>query len=106
MLASKICMNQAVMRQRDRTAILAIMLRIAEHGASKTKIMYLSQLTYKQLNLYIPYLLDRKLLDFDEESRLYQTTAPGKDLLRKIEEITQKLDVDDFMKNKRGMKKD
>lgn len=87
----RLSMEKTVLRNRDRTIIISTILKVTGNGATKTKIMYLSQLSYKQLGDYLPYLLDIKLIEFDEDSKLYYTTDKGKILLKKIEEIMEVL---------------
>lgn len=44
-------MEKTVLRNRDRTIIISTILKVTGNGATKTKIMYLSQLSYKQLGI-------------------------------------------------------
>jgi winged helix-turn-helix protein len=49
-------------------------LKIADKGVSKTKIMHGAYLLFTQLREYLKMLLDNVILDFDEET--YSTGLP------------------------------
>jgi predicted transcriptional regulator len=53
--------------------------------------MYKSNLSFKQLRLYLNFLLDRGLveekLDVDEEARTYTATSKGLEFLRLFQDL-------------------
>lgn len=68
--------------ERSRWDIMASILRAARHADSKTHIMYKANLSYRQLEKYLEFLLDRGLLRVLEVSHskvvnLYLTTDKG-----------------------------
>lgn len=78
---------------RSRIDIIATILRVAQDGTRKTHIMYRCNLSFRQLNTYLEFLIERKLIksaQIDREkndSRLYQTTARGKAFIQAYNSI-------------------
>jgi predicted transcriptional regulator len=56
---------------------MAAMLRTANKGASKTRIMYGAHLSYAQMQGYLEFLMERGFLSHDEENRTYELTEKG-----------------------------
>lgn len=50
-------------RGRDRLLIIAEILDVIKEGALKTQIMYEAKLSFTQLNEYLAFLLETKLID-------------------------------------------
>ena len=77
-------------KRRDRLYIIAEILVIAKDGSLKTQIMYRANLSFAQLNGYLSFLLERKLLKVNTDNRktLYKTTAKGVKYLENYEEIS------------------
>ena len=72
---------------RSRLDIIANVLSEAVGGAKKTHIMYKSNLSFRQLQTYLDFVLDSGLLKKSEggsgrNSSLYKTTAKGQTFLR------------------------
>jgi predicted transcriptional regulator len=80
-------------RRRDRLYIIAEILKIAGEGSLKTQIMYKANLSFAQLNEYLSFLLQLKLLEIHKEERkkIYVTTAKGEEYLDKYGEISSLL---------------
>jgi predicted transcriptional regulator len=72
---------------RSRTDIVENILKVAETGAIKTKIMYGAFLSYPQLKAYLELLIDSGLLKYSEG--LYHTTENGKRFLKIYKEMRQ-----------------
>ena len=49
---------------RSRTEIVALILKCASGGATKTKIMYNAYLSYNQLREYLTMLMENELVDY------------------------------------------
>ena len=66
-------------RRRDRLQIIAEILQTAKDGALKTPIMYKANLSFAQLNEYLSYLLEIKLLETitKDGERIYKATDKG-----------------------------
>ena len=76
-------------KRRDRLFIIAEILEIAQEGALKTQIMYRGNLSFTQLNEYLNFLTERRLLKIIEEDgkKLYTTTRRGIKYLKNYREI-------------------
>jgi predicted transcriptional regulator len=75
------------MKYRSRTEIVAMMLEIASQGAAKTRIMYKAYLSHSQLNQYMTFLIENKLIECKLGSELYTLTEKGRRLLHVYKEL-------------------
>lgn len=86
--------------RRSSIEVVADMLRLGEAG--KTEIMYSANMSYKQLQKYLRFLLDLKLIDkvhVGNPMVTYRVTKKGLRLLRSIDNILETLEIrkeDDF----------
>lgn len=80
-------------KRRDRLYIIAEILDIAKDGTLKTQIMYKANLSFSQLNEYLKFLIDLKLLELQEINgkTVYKTTEKGLRYLDSYKEILQLL---------------
>ena len=69
-------------RYRNRLEICASILKMAQKGAKKTRIMRLAFLSYPRLKVYLELLTDAKLIEFRKEKESYYTTAMGEKFLK------------------------
>jgi predicted transcriptional regulator len=74
-------------KKRKREEIIASILDTARLGATKTKIMYVSFLSFSQLQKYLNYALTTKLVDLDPIAGKYLTTNKGLEYLKRFEEV-------------------
>ena len=72
--------------RRNNLDIVADILRVAQGGAKKTRIVYQANLNFKIIKRYLEELLGRKLLSINEPH--YFTTGKGRDYLIKYEALT------------------
>jgi predicted transcriptional regulator len=82
------------MKYRSRTDITVLILEAANGGATKTKIMYKSFLSYAQLKEYLTMLLENELLEYEETLQNFRTTEKGLQLLQlynKIDSLIPKI---------------
>jgi len=80
------------MGNRSRTEIVGNILDAANGGISKTKIMYLSFLSYGQLNEYLSILIENNLIEYVYGDNKFKTTEKGLKFLQmhnQIEELLQ-----------------
>ena len=80
-------------RRRSSIEIIADMLRLGEAG--KTEIMYSVNMSYFQLQKYLNFLLEQKLIDkvaLGNPSVTYRVTTKGLQLLRRIDGILETLE--------------
>ena len=79
--------------RRSNIDIIADMLRLGEAG--KTEIMYSANMSYFQLQKYLKFLLQLKLIDkvtVGNPIMTYRVTGKGLRLLRNIDNIQQMLE--------------
>jgi predicted transcriptional regulator len=70
-----------------------MILRAANNGATKTKLMYSAYLSYVQVVDYIEFLLAQKLLQRDPQTELYGLTERGVHYLRVYEKIIELMNI-------------
>ncbi len=86
--------------RRSSIEVIADMLRLGEAG--KTEIMYSANMSYAQLQKYLKFLLELKLIDrvtVGNPVITYRVTKKGLRLLRSIDSILETLEIrteDDF----------
>ena len=81
------------MKYRSRTDIIAMILRAATNGATKTRIMYGAYLSYAQVKEYLSFLLEKNLISYQEGTGMYQLTENGMKLLHIYEGISDMISV-------------
>jgi len=85
-MQSKFEVTLSSSRKRGDIDIIASILGEARKGARKTRIMYRCNLSHRQLQVYLKFLLDMKLLMLISEEResktnFYQATTKGRNFL-------------------------
>jgi predicted transcriptional regulator len=82
--------NGVTKRRRDRLEVVNAILDIAIEGAVKTRIMYRTNVNFRQFEDYIAGLLDAGLVEVlqTESRRIYRTTDKGKTLLSRLRETS------------------
>jgi len=73
-------------KKRSKEEIVASILFTAKAGVSKTAIMYANYLSFSQLNKYIAYGLNAKVLYVTDDGK-YFTTAKGLEYLKTFEQV-------------------
>ena len=87
-----------VSRRRSNIEIIAEMLKVGENGAGKTRIMYNANMSYKQIQKYLGFLMGEGFIDKVEvgnTSVTYKVTDRGLKLLNSINNIMEMLGLDD-----------
>ena len=84
MYKEKYTINTKQRKRRDRLQIMAEILEIAKNGSLKTQIMYRANLSFAQLNEYLNFLLEVKLLEAINQGGkgMYRTTMKGTEFLQ------------------------
>ena len=77
------------MKYRSRTDIIAMILQASMNGATKTRLMYSAYLSYAQVQEYLLYLTQRRLISFEEGTHAYTLTEHGLHFLRVYDEISE-----------------
>ncbi len=76
-----------VRKKRRSEEIIASILDTAKNGATKTRIMYVAYLSFSQLQKYMKYTMENRLIDHDPNEKRYLTTDRGLEFLRRFEEV-------------------
>ena len=87
-----------VNRRRSDIEIIADMLKVGENGAGKTEIMYSANMSYRQIQKYLGYLVSQGFIDkikMGNPSVTYQVTDSGLKLLQLIDNIKEMLKLDE-----------
>ena len=87
-----------VNRRRSDIEIIADMLKVGENGAGKTEIMYSANMSYRQIQKYLGYLMGQGYIDkmkMGNPSVTYQVTDSGLKLLQLIDRIKEMMGLDD-----------
>jgi predicted transcriptional regulator len=79
------------MKYRNRTEIVGNILDAANGGATKTKIMYTTFLSYNQLKEYFSILIENNLIEYLDGTRTFKTTEKGLNFLKMHNEIGELL---------------
>ena len=76
-----IIINQTKTKYRNRAEIYASLLRGAfaeeTEGITITSLMFASMLSYRQMNIHLQVLLKDRLLEYDEQKKVYKITMKG-----------------------------
>ena len=78
------------MKYRNRTDLVAKILESASGGPiSKTRLTYMTYITYEQVSRFAAMLIEKDLLTFDKQTRLFHTTAKGRKFVEIYNEMQQ-----------------
>lgn len=89
------------MKYRSRSDIVGLILEAANGGATKTKIMYKSYLSFAQMRDYLATLAEQGLIEYEEIGHLFKTTSKGLRVLQLQNEINEEFDaIDDDRKRR------
>jgi predicted transcriptional regulator len=90
-----------VSKKRSRIDIICAMLEAAQGGQIKARIVSKAYLSFAQTREYFSYLIDKGMMKYDSQKRLYFTTEKGMRFLKSYEELGEALTP----KNMRKMSK-
>ena len=80
--------------RRSNIELISEMVRIGGEGAGKTEIMYSANMSYRQLQKYLKFMLAQGLIDkieVDNPSITFVVTEKGHGLRRSIETVLEVL---------------
>jgi predicted transcriptional regulator len=78
--------------KRDKLEIIRSILLICKNGgAKKTKIVYMANLNFKNVEVYLNLLIYQKMIIKEETS--FKTTHRGAELLTNLENASASLDL-------------
>jgi len=87
-----------VSQRRSDIEIIADMLKVGENGAGKTEIMYSANMSYRQIQKYLGFLVGHGFIDqikMGNPSVTYQVTDNGVRLLQLIANLKEMLGLDE-----------
>ena len=93
------CNIQALWKRRDRLHLMAEIMEAAKEKQLKTRIMYMVNLSFSQLNEYLSFLTQKGFLEFHIENRrkIYETTAKGNLYVENYIEMSNRLMTQDHV---------
>lgn len=77
--------------KRDRIDIIGSILLVCKNGAKKTEIVYKVNLNFKNAEVYLKWLIDRKMIL--KEGNLFKITSKGDELLSNLQNTSKFMDV-------------
>src|ERR1043166_6668658 len=84
-----------LMKYRSRTDIAGLILEAANGGgATKTRIMYKTFLSYSQLKEYLIVLLENSLSDYEGGRQFYRTTEKGIRFLQMYNQFDEMMSIE------------
>ncbi len=85
-------------QRRSDIEIIADMLKVGENGAGKTEIMYSANMSYRQIQKYLGFLISQGFIDrirLGNPSVTYRVTDSGLKLLELINSVKEILGTTD-----------
>ncbi|MBS7610408.1 hypothetical protein KEJ36_00925 [Candidatus Bathyarchaeota archaeon] len=83
--------KQPFRRRRNSLEIIAEILEVVQEGANKTKVMYSTNLSFKQLENYMKFLLEKGFVERIGEKTgkgaVYRTTSGGLRFLEAFKDL-------------------
>ena len=82
-----------VNNRRSEMEIIAEILKLSKDGSKTTELLYQGNLSYTQLKNYLPFLLEKNILEEGfainngNTCRLYKVTEKGLNLLQDIKKV-------------------
>jgi len=92
MLSASATIPQIGKKYRNKLQIANSILKAAGSttgGLSKTKIMYISFLSYAQVKEYFTFLLENKLLNYSDETEKYAPTEMGFNFIKQYGQLAE-----------------
>lgn len=77
------------MKYRSSTEIIDLILRSANSGATRTRIMYKAYLSYSQLKEYLAFLQEKELIKYEEGAQIYRISEKGLRFINAYDEIRE-----------------
>ena len=84
---------QPLWERRDRLKIMAEIMEVAKGSELKTRIMYMVNLSFNQVNDYLSFLTEMGFLSVRVENRkkFYETTNKGNEYIKNYNEMANLL---------------
>jgi predicted transcriptional regulator len=82
-------LKESFKERRGGLEIIADILLVAREGEKKTQIVYKANLNFKRVGKYLPYLVDKGLIENRDNE--YKTTERGKEFLKDYRRLKEQL---------------
>ena len=83
-----------MVKKRSNIEITADVLRIAKHGAKKSRIVYKANLNFKLVNAYLIRLKEEGLIAFPSDTdSLFKTTSKGEKYLHQYMKLIDIINI-------------
>jgi predicted transcriptional regulator len=82
-------LKESFKERRGGLEIIADILLVAKEGEKKTQIVYKANLNFKRVGKYLPYLVDKGLIENRDNE--YKTTERGKEFLKDYQKMKEQL---------------
>ncbi len=95
---------QGLWKRRDRLQLMAEIMEAAKEKQLKTRIMYMVNLSFSQLNDYLDFLTKTGFLRFyiEDRKKIYETTTKGNQYIKNYIEMANRLQFQDLHDLKGG----
>ena len=89
---------QALWKRRDRLQIMTEIMEVAKGKQLKTRIMYMVNLSFSQLNEYLSFLTEKGFLriQIENKKKVYETTTKGNLYIENYTEMSNRLRTQDL----------
>lgn len=86
---------QSLWNRRDRLNIMAEIMEAAKGGELKTRIMYMVNLSFSQVNEYLSFLSNKGFLKINTKKgkKTYETTTKGILYIENYKEMADRLNI-------------
>ena len=86
--------------RRDRLKIMAEIMEVAKGGKLKTRIMYMVNLSFSQVNEYLSFLTEMGFLSVrvDNGRKIYETTTKGKSFIENYMDMAKLLNTEELVR--------
>jgi predicted transcriptional regulator len=82
-----------VYKRRSEIEIIGELINLTKDGAKKTRILYQNNMSFTQIQKYLTYLIEKKIIDVHIENdngssyKIYTATEKGLNLLEDINKV-------------------
>jgi len=86
-----------VNNRRSEIKIISEILHLSSQGAKKTELLYQGNFSYSQLQSYLKYLIEKKIIEENKVEKsgtsvkYYKTTQKGLSLLQDVDKVIEQL---------------
>jgi predicted transcriptional regulator len=76
-------------KRRGRLEVIEDILKVADtpNGANKTKLVYMSNLNFNRLTVFLNFLMEKDFIEKNEDESRYIITSKGRDFLKQLDKM-------------------